>query len=203
MGRTSPAKETHDLNIFFTLSLFILSACVVALQIALTRILSYVSYHHFSYLVISIALTGFGVSGTVLTFTYKQIKNDFLKWLFIFSFLFTISIPLCLSLSNFISIDIQYLLYSKGQTAFLLLYIVLLFIPFFFAALAIESFLIFFKARRHYVYGINLFGTGAGGLMAILLMFWLPYDRLAGAIGAISFVALAMLFVPLKKNSNS
>ncbi|BCS96353.1 hypothetical protein DSLASN_19850 [Desulfoluna limicola] len=201
MGPTPPAKAPHDLNLFFALSLFLLSACVVALQVALTRILTYVSYHHFSYLVISIALTGFGVSGTVLTFAYKRIKRDFPKWLFIFSFLFTISIPACLSLSNSIPIDIQYLLYSKGQMALLLFYTVLLFLPFFFAALAIESFLIFFKARRHDVYGINLFGTGAGGLMAILLMFWLPLDRLAGAIGGIAYLSQLLLFIPLKNTA--
>src|SRR5688572_27352971 len=48
------------------LSLGILSAAIIAFQLALMQILSVVQWHHFAYMVISVALLGFGAAGTVL-----------------------------------------------------------------------------------------------------------------------------------------
>jgi len=50
------------------LGVFVISAAIIALELALMRCLSIARWHHFSYLVISTALLGFGASGTLLTF---------------------------------------------------------------------------------------------------------------------------------------
>ena len=57
------------LRLLFSLGL--LSAAIIAFQLALMRILSIVQWYHFAYMVISIALLGFGAAGTVLAFCRK------------------------------------------------------------------------------------------------------------------------------------
>jgi len=52
-------------------SVSLLSAAIIAFQLSLIQILSIVQWHHFAYMVISIALLGFGAAGTVLSLTKK------------------------------------------------------------------------------------------------------------------------------------
>ncbi|HTF66246.1 MAG TPA: hypothetical protein VK638_26530, partial [Edaphobacter sp.] len=47
-------------------ALLLVSASVLSYQVILVRAFSIGQWHHFSYMVISIALLGFGASGTLL-----------------------------------------------------------------------------------------------------------------------------------------
>src|SRR2546422_184119 len=42
------------------LALYLLALCVLVLEVTLTRVFSVMSWHHFAYLIISLALLGFG-----------------------------------------------------------------------------------------------------------------------------------------------
>jgi len=179
--------------------LFLLSAAVVSLQLFLMRLLSITRYHHFSYLVISTALLGFGVSGTFLTFTSRRLKTSFLTWAPALLFLFTFSAAACYLAAEAIPIDIQYLFYSKKQLLMLTLYNLLLFVPFFFAALFIGLMLIYFKGEVGTVYGVNLFGTGAGGVFAILAMHFVPPQKLTLLVMAAGLISLLLWFASSKK----
>ena len=57
------------------LSLGLLSASLIAFQLALMQLISAVQWNHFAYMVISIALLGFGASGTLLTLTRKWFER--------------------------------------------------------------------------------------------------------------------------------
>ncbi len=48
------------------LSLCLLSAAVLAFEINLTRLFSAAQFYHFAFLIVSLALLGFGASGTAL-----------------------------------------------------------------------------------------------------------------------------------------
>ncbi|NOR83578.1 MAG: hypothetical protein GQ526_08810, partial [Ardenticatenales bacterium] len=47
-------------------SLFLLSAGTLVYELTLTRIFSLAQFHHFAFLVVSLALLGFGASGSLL-----------------------------------------------------------------------------------------------------------------------------------------
>ena len=49
------------------LALAMISAAVIAYQIALMQILSVVQWHHFAYMIIAVALLGFGAAGACLS----------------------------------------------------------------------------------------------------------------------------------------
>ncbi|HYW36684.1 MAG TPA: hypothetical protein VE957_01095 [Terriglobales bacterium] len=52
--------------------LFLVSAAVLADEVVLVRAFSFGLWHHFAYMVISIALLGFGASGTLLAVLCEQ-----------------------------------------------------------------------------------------------------------------------------------
>ncbi|MFZ3047791.1 MAG: hypothetical protein WA151_17900, partial [Desulfatirhabdiaceae bacterium] len=49
----------------------LLSVAAIAYQLALMQILSITQWHHFAYMVISVALLGFGAAGTCLSLLKK------------------------------------------------------------------------------------------------------------------------------------
>jgi hypothetical protein len=48
-------------------SIFLLSACALAYEILLMRLFSIIQWHHFAYMVIGLALLGYGISGSVIS----------------------------------------------------------------------------------------------------------------------------------------
>ena len=188
MGR--PEEPSFRLNALNSVSLLLISAAVIMYQIGLMRSLSIAKYHHFSYLVISIALLGFGASGTFLTFASAWLRRNFPSWSVMLIFLFFVSVPGAYLLAERIPLDIQYLLYSGQQVLLLVLYVFLLFVPFFFAGTIIGLVLIHFSGKVPVVYGLNLFGSGAGGVISVLALSHIqPFD-FPQLVAAVVLVAL-------------
>ncbi len=154
------------------------------------RSLSITRYHHFSYLVISTALLGFGVSGTYLTFAEKKFTPHFARVSLIFFVLFTVMVPLGYAISQIIPLDIQYLLYSPYQVLLLILFNLCIFLPFFFGAVIIGLSLSHFEGHIPVVYGFNLLGSGVGGVAALLAMHFVPATYLPGMIAGAGMFAL-------------
>lgn len=173
----SQRESSFRLNALNSVSLFLISAAVIVYQIGLMRSLSIAKYHHFSYLVISIALLGFGASGTFLTFASIWLRRNFPSGSLMLIFLFFVSVPGSYLLAEHIPLDIQYLLYSGQQVLLLVLYVFLLFVPFFFAGTIIGLILIHFSGNVPVVYGLNLFGSGAGGIISVVALSYIqPFD---------------------------
>ena len=51
----------------------LLSVALIAFQVAIIQLLSYVQWYHYANMVISIALLGFGAAGTVLSLLRKRL----------------------------------------------------------------------------------------------------------------------------------
>ncbi len=55
----------------------LLSAAAIALEILLMRMFSIEQWHHFAYMIISVALLGYGASGTFLCFARERLLVRF------------------------------------------------------------------------------------------------------------------------------
>ena len=55
------------------IAIALLSACMLAYEVALTRLFSIVLWHHFAYMIISAAMLGYGASGTALALLKEKI----------------------------------------------------------------------------------------------------------------------------------
>jgi hypothetical protein len=169
-------------------AVFLLSAALVGFELALLRALAITQWHHFSYFIISTALLGFGVSGTLLAFAGKRMARRFTAWATMLTLAFSLSIYVCFRGAQTLPLDPQFVLFSGEQAGFLLAYHVLLLVPFLFGATVIGLALMHFGARIHVIYGSNLLGSGLGGLGALLLMFVLPVE---GILLVVSVTGLA------------
>lgn len=156
------------------ISIFFISFSILSYQILLMRIFSITSWSHFAYMIISVALLGFGASGTFVFLFLKRIKRHFYSFFTIFSFLFSISLWLCFALSQKIPFDPFLIIWYKRQYLYLLGYYLLLFIPFFLGATCIGISFSQFSQKISKVYFSNLLGSGTGALGVILLMYFFP-----------------------------
>lgn len=192
-------RPLFRLNALNCSSIFLISAAGIAFQIGLMRSLSIAKYHHFSYLVISIALLGFGASGTFLTFASASIRRHFPFWSILFIFLLFVSVPASYMFAEKLPLDIRYLLYSGKQVFLLVLYIFLLFIPFFFTGTIIGLSLIYFNENVPVIYGMNLLGSGVGGICSIMALSYIqPFD-FPQVVSAVVFLALLVWFASFRE----
>lgn len=177
----------------------LLSASIIAFQLALMQILSISQWSHFAYMVISVALLGFGASGTALTFTKKWLILHINRSLPALLLLTTTSMGLIMLFSEqvFGGFD-SYLLFLEGSHIYgLLLTYLCLFIPFFFGATAIGLVYTHYVSRIGNLYFADLFGSGMGGLL-MLLLFW--YFTPAVLPFVIALLPLAAALLLIKRN---
>ncbi len=163
---------------------------MVALQIGLIRALSVAGYHHFTYLVISTALLGFGASGTLLSLVRRRALGGFNRWAFAALLLCAVSIAWTYRIAASLPLDVQYLLYSIRQVGWLALYLLLLFVPFCAGGFLIGLILTRFTEKVGVLYALNLGASGFGGVGGVLLTFVVQPERLPGALSVCAAAAL-------------
>jgi hypothetical protein len=178
-GQDSQTSERPTLRELVAVA--VISASVLGLQLALMRTLSISRWHHFAYLVVGLALLGFGASGTWLGLFSSRLLPRFLPWCRGLTLGLALSVTLCFRLAEMLPINMQYVLFSGEQLFFLLCYQALIFLPFLFAGILIGLVLIRFSSSVHLVYGANLLGSGVGPIIAVGMMNWLPPARIIQA----------------------
>ena len=76
-------------------SIFILSAAALAYEVLLIRLFSIVHWHHFAFMVISIALLGYGASGSLITVFQRRLLDNYEHVFIINILLFGLSSVVC------------------------------------------------------------------------------------------------------------
>jgi SAM-dependent methyltransferase len=187
-----------DKRLLFSIGL--LSAAVIAFQLVLIQILSIVQWYHFAYMVISVALLGFGAAGTILSLFRKPLINAF-EWLLpLLMILGAAAMALVVGVSQLSSFRFDsYLLFVKPGQVWRLLFTYLLFlVPFLSCALGIGLVFVKFADDIGRLYFVNLLGSGLGGVVALgLIWFYLPRE-LPAAVSILPLVS-AMLIVPQRR----
>ncbi|HSR72922.1 MAG TPA: hypothetical protein VLL72_11130, partial [Kiloniellales bacterium] len=112
----------------------LVSAGAIGFQVVLIRLYAIGQWHHFAYMVISIALLGYGLSGTVLALARTWLLGRFDRVWPGFALAFGLSAPASFFLAREFVFDPFALAWSPGQLAGLSLAYLLLMVPFFCAA---------------------------------------------------------------------
>ena len=161
------------------MALLLVSASVLAYQVLLVRTFSIGQWHHFAYMVVSIALLGFGASGTLLCLLDRQVKNatsvpqrraSQSVWFSLSVILFAVALPLSFWLTQHVPFEPFLLLWDRRQLLYLGCFYLALFVPFFAAATAIGLALTSESENCPRLYAFNLAGSGAGALLAVGLL---------------------------------
>ena len=183
------------------LSVGLLSIAMIAYQLSLMQYLSIVQWYHFAYMVIAIALLGFGAAGTFIALFRSFLLKKIVILLPLLMILTGICMPFAVWLSGqpFARFDTYLLFVEQRQLWQLLLYELLFFVPFFFCALAIGLVFVKYTDTIGKLYFSNLVGSGLGGLAAIVL-FWTATPTLIPFItGFVSLIAALFILPNVKR----
>lgn len=165
--------------------LFLIAGAAVGVEIALTRFFAVASWSEYGYWVISIAMTGFAVSGVVMVIG-RAVFLRHARWL----------LPLLpvvmlaaggagwvgVTLNGFNPLELQNPATAGAQLWNIALYYAALFPFFFLAGLAVSLNFVVHAGEVGRVYGYDLLGAGTGAVLALVLMFVLHPFALVPAL---------------------
>lgn len=175
-------------KIFFVV--FLCSFSSLAYQITLTRIFSISLWYHFAFMIISIAMLGYGASGTVLSLYPKLKEQTNIK---IYSIFLSIGISLSYLISNQIPFDPVRLSWEKTQLLYIALYYVVLSAPFFFTGLIIAAAFSSISEKSGLLYGSDLLGAGAGSIGILAAMTVTEPERAVFMLAIPALIASVMI----------
>jgi len=172
------------------LAIFLLSCGLLGYELSLMRVLLYASWHHFAFLVVSIALLGFGSSGTALCLAGGRLSRSGDTAVFVLILFVALSLPGAAWVTARIPVEARFVpaLLAK-QIALWVLYWAVWFVPFFLGATAIGLALIVSGARLPTVYAFNLAGSALGACAAPIAMRFVHPAWLAVIMGAVTLLA--------------
>jgi len=183
------------------LSIALISGAALAYEILLMRLLSIIHWHHFAYMIISVALLGYGASGTFLALSRNRLKGRFNSVFIINAVLFGLTSVACYLLAQALPFNALEVLWDPQQPLWLMGIYLLLFIPFFCAANCICLSFSEFPRQLHSVYCFDLLGAGIGAMAAIAALFlFMPMTSLS-AIAILGLFTALVAMLELKSGN--
>ncbi len=173
----------------YLLAVAVISASALAYEVLLMRLFSIIQWHHFAYMIISLALLGYGVSGVFLALNRDALQRRFPAAITANMLLFSFSVPACYALAQMIPFNPEEILWAPVQLFYLLLLYLLLALPFFFAANVIGLSFYHYQTRVSSIYGADLLGAGAGSIGIILLLFLLFPEKILTVLTGLGIAA--------------
>ncbi len=149
----------------------LVSAAAIGYEILLMRALSIVQWHHFAYMIISLALLGYGASGTFIAVLRRRLEPRFETAFAVSALLFSVAMLACFTIAQRVPFNALEIVWDPGQFLKLSAVYLAFFVPFFFAACCIG---LAFTCRGDFasrIYFFDLFGAGLGAVLIIALLF--------------------------------
>lgn len=158
----------HQPPFLTRLALLLLSAAVLTFEINLTRLFSVAQFYHFAFMIISLALLGFGASGAFLTLFPVKDHREVLHRLPALALATGLATLGAYMLINRLPFDSFSIAWDNRQWLILVLHYLALSLPFFFTGLAVGSLLSAYQAAAGQVYAVNLIGSAIGCMLALV-----------------------------------
>ena len=176
------------------LSITLLSASALAYEVLLMRLFTIIQWHHFAYMVIGLALLGYGISGTLISIFKQRLTEQYVLIYIVCLLLFGATSIACYALAQSIPFNAEEIFWNNDQIVYLSLIFLSLTIPFVLAATAICLSFVQFKENVPRIYAADLIGAGLGSLMILLLLYWFFPQSILTCIG-ITGVGAAILAI--------
>ena len=176
----------------------LLSACMLAYEVLLTRLFSIVLWHHFAYMIISAAMLGYGASGTLLALLKDKIAQHLGAVYVICAAALALLMPAAFMLAQQIPFNPLELLWDRTQPVMLLAIYLLVMLPFFCGGLGAGLVFSHFGKQAARIYASDILGAGAGSLGVIGVLFLMPADKVLTALAALALLAAAIAVIELK-----
>jgi hypothetical protein len=174
-----------------TLGVALLSAATLAFEITLTRIFAVAQWYHFAFMAVSIALLGFGASGTALTVWPAPIRAP-ARWLGPITLTFGLGVVGSYLVVNYLPFDSYRIAWERVQLLYLAVYYLALTVPFFCVGLVVGALLASEAVPVSRIYAANLAGSGLGSLGALAALTWLSAPGVVLVTAAVGLLAAAV-----------
>lgn len=179
----------------------VLSAAALAYEVLLLRLFAIVQWHHFAYLAISVALLGIGAAGTFVTLARRRLVAWFPASFIVAAAAFAVTSVACFAAAERVPFNALEIGWNPTEFLGLAAIYLLLFIPFFCAAVALCIAYSAFGAHIPRLYGADILGAGLGSLGLLAMLFVLhPADALR-AILALGLGAAALAAWPAARGA--
>ena len=152
------------------LAVGLISAAALGYEILLLRIFAIVHWHHLVATAISLALLGFGASGTFIAVFRNALERRFAAVFVANAMLFGLSSLACPALGQRLPFDPQALSWEPAQLLYLAGTFLLLSVPFFAAANCVGLALTTYRDQIPRLYGYDLLGAGLGALLLLVAL---------------------------------
>ncbi|OGO17513.1 MAG: hypothetical protein A2Z14_00875 [Chloroflexi bacterium RBG_16_48_8] len=143
------------------IGLALLSAAALVFEITLTRLFAIQQFHHFAFVVVSLAVLGFAASGMLLSL---RSRPPGLSWL---AGEFAVSVILAYAIINYLPFDSYSIAWDPKQLWILALYFAAAGLPFLFAGWTIGAALNEAGEDAYQPYAANLIGSAIGCPLAL------------------------------------
>ncbi len=178
----------------YPLPVFLISVVLLALQVTLMQLLAYTQGHHLAYIVLSIALLGFGSGGSVLTLIRGRdsavLEKGFTPALLLCA-VTTAALPL-LARPLLGGLEVDLLQVEPRQWLRVLGLGAVFFPPFFWGATALSIAFSVQTERIHLLYAANLFGSALGSGVAWLALFYLQPEQLVAPLALLMVLTVVL-----------
>ena len=175
------------------IGLALVCAAVLVFQVALTRIFSFLTWYHLTFLAISVALLGFGASGTYLAVRPAAGDGGAARASRAAA-AFALTVPLALFVLSRIELELLRVDRDPVEIVKFVVVVLAACAPFFFAGLAVSSLLSAYAAHAPLLYAVDLAASASGCLLAVALINsagGVKAAVVAGLLAAAGGVALA------------
>lgn len=173
------------------IAIALLSAAALGYEILLMRLFSIILWHHFAYMIISVAMLGYGAAGAFVAVSQRVLLPRFELVFVAAAASFGVTAVAGFLLAQWVAFNPLEMLWDPQQPLRLLLIYGLLFIPFLCAATAICLSFTRFSGEPHRIYSFDILGAGAGCLAILATLFLTTPATALTLIGALGFVAAA------------
>ena len=172
---------------------FLISSAAIGYEILLMRLLSIVHWHHFAYMIISLALLGYGASGTFIAICRPYLQARFELAFAISGLLFAVTMVACFVIGQLVPFNALEVVWNPRQVIYLSGMYLVFFVPFFFAASCIGLALTCLRTQISRIYFFDLLGAGAGALIIISALFAFSPQASLKLLTAIALLASVLM----------
>jgi hypothetical protein len=173
------------------IAVFLLSAGALATEVLLMRVLSIVEWHHFAWMVISLALLGYAAAGTFVALARRLLLRRLRVVLIASAVSSSAALLASLSLVHAIRFNSLEIIWDPHQLVRLFALYLLLAVPFFATATFMATTFTALRGSVARLYRADLLGAGFGAAAAIAVLFLIPVEvALRGVAASASLAAL-------------
>lgn len=174
------------------LAIALVSAAALAYEILLMRLFAMALWHHFAYMIISLALLGYAAGGALVTAAQAAVQRHYPALFGAAAAAFGFAAIGCFALAQRLPFNPLELLWDARQPLYLAAVYLLLALPFLCAGACVCMSFTRWRGMPGRIYSADILGAGAGSLGVVALLFLLPPPRALALIGSLGALAAAL-----------